>query len=79
MKESGILGRDIEEVQVIKLDDGQEALALVWKNPGQVMHLKITVPGYGPVDWSVDAIGLLVKERKVKVKKNVPSQGIKSR
>jgi hypothetical protein len=64
----GILGKDIEEMEIVKLKDG-EAVAVVWDNPGQMMRLKIEHPSFGSIDWKVQVIGLVVKEKKERTKK----------
>jgi len=69
MKQLGILGRNLTQWQVIKLDDDQEAVAVVWDNPGQTMRLKVDLSSYGPIDWKVQVIGLIVKEIQPKKKK----------
>lgn len=65
----GTLGKDLQEWQIIKLEDGQEAVAVIWDNPGQHMRLKVELPTSGAVDWKVQVIGLIVKEIKSKKKK----------
>jgi hypothetical protein len=64
----GTLGKNIEEVQIVKLKDC-EALAVVWDNPGQMMRLQIEHPSTGIVDWKVQVIGLVVKEVRERKKK----------
>lgn len=65
---SGILGKDIEELEIINLKGG-EALAVLWENPGGLMRLKTEHPSLGLIDWKVQVIGLIVKEFKAKKKK----------
>jgi hypothetical protein len=64
----GMMGKDIEEIEIIKLKDG-EALAVVWDNPGQMMRLKAEHQFVGLIDWKVQVIGLVVREIKAKKKK----------
>jgi len=58
-----MMGRELAEAHIVKLNNGEEAIAVRWINPGQLMRLLVTLPNDGAVDLEVTVIGLLVKKR----------------